>query len=243
MIPAMGGQALSRFFIFLLLGLFFTAGSDAGAFGAEQFSAGPNNRGVLSVGAYQVFPENRPSNGVYLRNRLVFTDPGFAIVDILPVSTTGRFVYLALDDAGNAVLKAYTRGADRLIRITEISPGFFQVLMFLKGLSYKKLYRIKDQKIVDALPSSRTADGPVVGPEGIVFYHIASIDRREETTEGPTFVFRLHLVQFNEDRTRHLSHAITNKRPRVRLRWLSNDRIRVRLTQGRRVTIRVSRFR
>ena len=49
--------------VLLLLVCLGWAGS---TWAAEQFPSSPTHRGIAKFGAYEVFPENRPGNAVYL---------------------------------------------------------------------------------------------------------------------------------------------------------------------------------
>lgn len=208
---------------------------------AQEFPGDPEHRGVVTVGDYQIFPENRPSNAVYLDNRLAFSVAGETLVQIIPLPQPGRFIYLTKDSDGNARLGAKLSKAEPEPRITAIGESFYHAVMVIDGVVYKKLYRIQnDLSVVDLLPSSKTADGMTLGPGGVLFYHVASAQR---TDDGNTvFGLRLHLAPSDDEPTRHLAYPILNTLPRLELDWTDANRIRYRLADDREGALSVSQF-
>lgn len=213
------------------------------ALGLEQFAASPQHGGIKISGQFQVFPENRRDNAVYFRHRLVFTLPGKTIVDVAPISRTSRFVYIARDGEAISTLKANLSPGDKLIRITEITEGIFHLRAMIGGVAYKKLYRVSGGSILDALPTSKTAEGPAASPEGVVFYHVASITRDETDAEAdPVFTLRLHFLPAGGDTVRHLPSPIFSASSTGRLRWLSKTRIRFSYGEGKGTTFNTALF-
>lgn len=213
------------------------------AVAAEQFPSSPNHRGIAPFEPYLVFPENRLGNGVYLDNQLVFESRERTVVDVLALPAEGRFAFFALNPQGQGALDVFVKGNDAKPRIQELTPGFFHVVMVLDGVVYKKMYRIIDNNVLDLLPSSKTADGPVAGPEGVVFYHVATAIR--ETEDGQSkrgFGLKLHLALFEDERTRHLDYLITNQLPELRISWLDSTRIEIGLADGRTEVLSLAQF-
>lgn len=211
------------------------------AHAAQEFPGDPEHRGVVTIGDYQIFPENRPGNAVYQDNRLVFSVPGETLVQIIPLPQPGRFIYLTKDSEGTARLGALLATSEPEPRITAIGESFYHAVMVMDGVVYKKLYRIQnDLSVVDLLPSSKTADGMTLGPGGVLFYHVASAQR---TDDGDTvFGLRLHLAPSDDEPTRHLAYPIMNTLPRLELDWTDANRIRYRLADGREGALSVSQF-
>ena len=215
----------------------------AAAVAAEQFPSSPNHRGVAPFDPYLIFPENRPGNGVYLDNTLVFEAREQTLVDVLPLPVVGRFAYFALDGQGNGALNVFVRTKDGKPRITEITQDFYQIVVVLDGVVYKKIYRIIDHNILDLLPSSKTADGPVAGPAGVVFYHVATTVRDEQAGQTKRgFGLKLHLALFQDERTRHLDALITNDLPDLKISWVDDAHLRVTHSDGRTEELSVSQF-
>ena len=213
------------------------------ALGLEQFATGPKNRGIKTIGRLQVFPENRQDNAVYFRNRLVLTLPGKTIVDVAPISRTGRFVYIARDGESVSTFNANLGPKDQLVRITEITEGIFHMRAMIRGVAYKKLYRMSGGSILDALPNSKTAEGPAASPEGVVFYHVASISNAETDAEAPPiYTLRLHFLPAGGDTVRHLPRPIFSTTVGGQLRWLSKTRIRFDFGQGKSAIFNTAQF-
>lgn len=213
------------------------------AWGMEQFAAGPNNTGIKTIGVFQLFPENRVDNAVYFRSRLVLTVPGMTIVDLAPISRTGRFVYTASDGSAGSTLKANLEKNDKLIRITEITEGIFHMRVMIGEVAYKKLYRVSGGSILDALPNSKTAEGPAASPEGVVFYHVAAITRNETDIEAPPiFTLRLHFLPAGGETVRHLAQPILSTGVTGRLRWLSKSRIRFSFGDEKQAVFNTAQF-
>lgn len=237
----MGRAALA---LAALLAAVWLAAVPADARAAEQYPSSPNHRGVAPFDPYLVFPENRPGNGVYLDNRLVFSDPGLTIVDVLPLPVQGRFVYYALEAGGQERLGVSVKPNDAQPRITAVAPGFYHAVMVLDGVVYKKMYRIIEQNILDLLPNSKTADGAVAGPTGVAFYHVATVIREEQEDGGggQSFGLRLHLALYDDERPRHLNYLVTNALPRVKIGWLDDTRLEIGLADGRTEVLSVAQF-
>jgi len=215
----------------------------AAAGAAEQFPSSPNHRGVAPFDPYLVFPENRSGNGVYLDNTLVFESKDQTIVDVLPLPVVGRFAYFALDAQGQGALSVFVRPKDGKARITPITTNFYQLVVALDGVVYKKIYRIIDHNILDLLPSSKTADGPVAGPAGVVFYHVATTVRDEENGQTKRgFGLKLHLALFQDERTRHLDALIPNDLPDLKITWLDEGHLQITHADGRTEELSVSQF-
>jgi hypothetical protein len=225
----------------LLISLTLAGPGRAG--GAEQFPSSPNHRGIAPFDPYLVFPENRPGNGVYLNNELIFSAGGRTVLDVLGLPVDGRFIYFSRNGAGAGTLGAYVLPSDAEPRITEVTDGFYHVVLVLGGVVYKKMYRIIDDNVLDLLPSSKTADGPLAGPAGVVFFHVASAVREDANGQATSaFGLKLHLALYGDERTRHLDYLIVNGLPRLKLSWLDETRLEVGLADGRTEVLSTSQF-
>jgi hypothetical protein len=210
---------------------------------ADQFPSGPNNRGIITFEPYSVFPENRPGNAVYLNNVQLFSLDNQVIIDVLPLPLEGRFAYLATDSQDKTALGVHLKDSDGPPRITRVADGFYHVVMVLDGVVYKKVYRLIDNKILDLLSASKTADGAIAGPIGVLFYHVATADKEQvDGTERPVFGLQLHLALFSEERLRHLSYLVRNTLPTLDLKWVDENRVSYRLADGRTDELSVSQF-
>ena len=201
----------------------------------QPMPTGPSHRGVVTQGAYQVFPENRPGNAVYGDGILLFSQPGLTVLDVMELPAKGRFVYVARDADQKRTLAVRTAGGDPAPRVTEVSKGYYFVVAVLDGVAYKKFYRLTGNQLLDLLPSSKTADGLAVGEPGILFFHISAIERSEGET--PKYAIRVHLAAFGEERVRHLTYPLSNAQPSITLKWLDPSRFQYTLADGRSETL------
>lgn len=213
------------------------------AIAAEQFPSSPTHRGIAKFAPYEVFPENRPGNAVYLDNTLVFTQPDLSIVSVVPLPVDGRFVYYALDSQGQGQVGVFTQTGDSKPRIQQVTPAFYHVVVVLGGVVYKKLYRVVDNNLQDLLRESKTVAGPVAGPGGVVFYHVATaINTTVDGQSQHGFGLKLHLAPYGNERVRSLTYLITNDKPSLALKWQDDTHIQVGLTDGRTQVIALSQF-
>jgi hypothetical protein len=200
---------------------------------------GSTHRGVVSVGNYQIFPENRVNNGIYADSVLMLSLPGQTLVDVGTLPPKGRFVYLARQGETRTV-GVRSGAGDPPARIAEVSPGYFYVVTVLDGAAYKKLYRVQGATLTDLLPQSKTADGVTVGEKGILFFHIGKADEPEGAV--PTFAIGLHLAVLGEARVRHLPNSLRNTLPTLKLKWLDDSTFQYTLADGTSETLSVSQF-
>lgn len=215
----------------------------ASAGAAEQFPSSPTHKGITKFAPYEVFPENRPGNAVYLDNRLIFDQPDLTIVDVVPLPVDGRFVYYALDAQGQGRVGVFTQTGDSKPRITKVTPDFYHVVVVLNGVVYKKLYRVVGSDLQDLLPASKTVDGATAGPGGVVFYHVATaINTTEDGQSKRGFGLKLHLAPYGNGHVRSLSFLITNDQPSLALTWPDDTHVQVGLTDGRTQVFSLSQF-
>ena len=115
--------------------------------------------------------------------------------------------------------------------------------VMIRGVAYKKLYRMSGETILDALPTSKTAEGPAASPEGVVFYHVAAITKNETDPEAPPiYTLRLHFLPAGGDTVLHLPGPIFSTDTGGRLRWLSKSRIRFSFGEGKRAVFNTAQF-
>ena len=211
----------------------------------QEYPSNPSHRGVVAIDAYEIFPENRPGNGVYLQKKLVLTLAGETIRHVVPLPKPGRFAYLAADGAGKTRVGLFVQAQDKLAKVTEVAPGFFHAVVTLDGVVYKKILRALDGKtVVDLLTASKTADGAVAGPRGVAFYHVSStVDAETVTSAGEKqFGLQLHVALFDEDQVRHYSFSILNTLPQLNLVWNDAEHITYTLADGRSEVLSLSQF-
>lgn len=211
---------------------------------AEQYPSGPEYRGVIQIDSYVIFPENRSGNAVYLEDKMIYSREGETILDVLPLPVEGRFIYLARDANEDMTLRVFTTSYDGKIQVKKVAEGVFHAKMDLDGVPYKKMYRLIDNKILDLLPTSKTADGPVAGASGVVFFHVASASDSEDE-EGKlkqVFGLRVHLTQGEAVRLRSLDFVVKNALPRLKIEWVDAETVAYTLDNGKREVLTLSQF-
>ena len=225
--------------LFFLAGLFSTPSQ-----AARELPSDSDHRGIVSFGAFEVFPENRVNNAIYQEGRLLLTVPGQVIKHILPLAEEGRFAYLTQDEAGQSNIGIHMKPDDPKPKIKIIAPGIFFVVNVMEGVVYKKMYRVvQNDTIVDLLQGSKTADGAVAGKNGVMFYHVAGINRSEADGKPLTeFKLRLHLLLYDDERLRHLDYPLVNTLPSLKLAWENETSITYGLADGRMETLSIAQF-
>ncbi|MEE8395009.1 MAG: hypothetical protein V3S29_03070 [bacterium] len=235
------GRFLAPFLVpCLLLG----AVAPGAALAGPERATDASHRGVVSFEPYQVFPENRPNNAVYLNNRMVLSLPGETVVFVKPLAKEGRFAYLTINEFAETNLRVFLPPTDPAPRIRQVAPPLYHVVMVMDGVVYKKMYRIlQGNTILDLLPTSKTADGAAVGETGVLFYHVSSVSRDAEG-EDPALQFglRIHLVLFEEERLRTLDYSVINTLPSLLLSWLDEASVQYQLADGRMETLSIAQF-
>jgi hypothetical protein len=204
---------------------------------AEPLPAGPANRGLVTVGSYQIFPENRPGNAVYGENVLLLSLPGQVIQDVAALPAKNRFIYLARQGE-NRTVAVRTGASDPPPRIMEVSPGYYFVVTVLDGVAYKKLLRVTGASLVDLLPLSKTADGITVGAKGLLFFHIGKMEQQVDGSSA--YSLGIHFAPFDENRVRHLPEPVRNTQPALAFKWLDDTRFQFTLADGTATTLSIA---
>lgn len=207
---------------------------------AEKLPSGPQHRGLISIGPYQIFPENRLDNGVYLDKQLLLTLNGQTIQDLIPLRAEGRFVYLARDPLGQPRLGAHLAQGEPTPRIVQAAENYFHAVMVADGVVFKKFYRITSTGIEDLLPQYKTADGITSGQIGIIFYHVASAGTNAD--EEARYGIRLHFVPLGGGPVRQLGYLIQSPAPSLKLRWISESEFEYSHGEGLSDIITIEQF-
>jgi len=224
---------------------------------AEPLPTGATHRGLIAAGAYQIFPENRLGNGVYLDGKLLFTLPGQMVIGVAQIAPRGRTIYLARTGDGKRTVGVHTLPGDTAPRLVEPVKGYQYVTAGFDGQGFKKFYRVTDAAVADLLPTSRTADGLTVGARGILFFHVgisaapaaapgtvgAPAAAGEAAAPAGAYGVRLHWLNPETGAVRHLGRTIYNSLPTLKLTWLDNGQFQYTLSDGKSETLNVSDFR
>ena len=227
-----------------LLGLMLVSFSATPVLAQRELPSDSDHKGIVAFGAYEVFPENRVSNGIYLERKLLVTQAGKAITHVLPLPEDGRFLFVTRDEAGKIELGVKLKESDPTPRVNEMGNNVFYVVMVMNEVVYKKVYRVlQNNTVMDLLPGSKTADGVTTGKAGLFFYHVSSIIRGGSTGNGQDeFNLRLHLMLYEEERLRHLDYPIINTLPNLKVAWADETSAKVTLADGREETLSIAQF-
>lgn len=214
---------------------------------AESVQTGASHRGVVPSGPYQIFPENRFSNAVYLDGILLFSLPGQTILSAAQIAPGGRLIYLARGPDGKRAIGVHTKDNEAPPRLSEPAKGYQYVIAGFDGQGFKKLFRVTDTAITDLMPASRTADGLTPGAKGILFFHVASSPGSPAPTVGElpppnTFGIRLHWLNLATGAVKHLGRPIYNQLPGLKLSWIDDDKFEYTLNDGHSETLTVADF-
>ncbi len=229
---------------YLMFGFILVGALPPAGVSGEKYPSDLQHKGVVLFEPYQVFPENRKGNAIYLNNRMVFSLPEVAITHIMPLPQEGRFVYLTRNDDGNIDLGIHLPPTDLAPRITKVAEAHYYAVMVIDGVVYKKAYRVlQNNSLVDLLPLSKTAAGLVGGEPGVVFYHISTAQKEEQNGKTVNkFGIILHLSLFDDERLRHLDYPVYNTLPRLNISWVDKSSIQYRLADGRVEVVSISQF-
>jgi hypothetical protein len=215
---------------------------------AQPLGTGPTHKGIVSAGIYQIFPENRPGNGIYLDGALLLSLPGQTILGAAQLAPGGRFIYLARGPDGKPAVGVNVLAGDTPPRLSEPVKGYEYVVSGFEGQGYKKFYRVTDAAVTDLLPASHTADGLTVGAQGVLFFHVGSTAAPAPAAPGEPapagqYGIRLHWLNPQTGAVKHLGRSIFNRLPTLKLAWLEDGPIQYTLADGTSETLSTSDFR
>jgi hypothetical protein len=238
-------DSLSGVLVRLLLAVLIAGGGWAGRIEAQPLGTGGTHKGVVPAGPYQIFPENRLGNGVYMDGTLLLSVPAQTILSAAQIAPGGRFIYVARGTDGKRLIGFNTLPGDTAPRITEPAKGFQYVVSGFDGQGYKKFFRVTDTSVADLLPTSRTADGLTSGPQGILFFHVGSTAGAApgESVPPGAYGIRLHWLNVETGSVKHLGRSIFNGAPTIKLAWLDDGRIQYTLNDGKTETLSTADFR
>ncbi len=216
----------------LLLGL-----SNA-VWAVDSLSRDETHRGVVDLRPYQIYPENRIGNGLYLEKELLITHPKQMILEIEPISMTRSHVYLYQNKTADLGLDVINSKEDGDGRIMQIDPEFYQYTN--RNLGIQRVFRIFKGKIKSLLDNTRTGTGVSVSAKHAVFYHITNsqnVNRINETGNTVTETqvsYRLHVVDRRQDGFASIYKLqIKDGRYRLNLKWENDHTVSYKGSDGK----------
>ncbi len=170
-------------------------------YSVESFPRDITHRGIVDDAPYQIYPENRIGNGIYLEKKLLDSHPERMITNIVDIKNTKSSVYLYRSESGNLGLGIIKNKDDGEARFWKVDENFYQYSNRDSGL--QRIFRIFKNKIKPLLPNVRTGRGISSSQSHVVFYHI--IDSQEVSIPNENglafkqriYTFRLHVVNKN----------------------------------------------
>ena len=227
------------FFVFTgLFLLFLPQGVKAG----ETFSRDSEHRGILDLRPYQIYPENRIGNGIYLDKKLLDTHPQRVILNITSIKNTKSYVYLFRTQNGVLGLGIVKNEADGDARFWKVDPEFYQYTNSTFGI--QRVFRIYQEKIIPLLTNIRTGAGVATSTNHAILYHItASKDITRTTSSGQeitqrVYTFRLHLINRNFKKIQSLFNLqVQDVSYRLKLKWVNEYSVSYKLSNGTEETV------
>jgi len=207
---------------------------------AQTDTTGSATRGgiVKIKDKFQIFPENRLGNTLYLKNKKLVSKENLILEDV--VEAPDGHIYRGTDENQNTIL-GYT--GDPNAQFLSMEKGFYQLNTNSEGIVRRRLYWVNNKKeIIEILPQYKTTGGLVHNQaDKAVLYHIAK-GENVVTAEGKEvyqYSFRLHIINTKTGDIRHLPETILDFSPKLRLGWSDKDTVQYFLSNGTKETIKV----
>ena len=203
-------------------------------FGYEQYSLDEKHRGILSLGKFQIFPENRIGNALYLEHQQLISFPDRVIFIAREVQGTDLVAYLYRNNSNEVLLDIYDP-SDSII-FKQIDPELYEI--WIPQLRARRLFRIYQNDIVPLLPKAKTATGLTPSSSHAAFYHISASEKvLSEENEGPSnqriYTFRIHIVNRQKAGYRTIPRfRIRNTAPSLKMEWLNQTTLQYQLSNG-----------
>ncbi len=109
---------------FLFISTVITLLTSANTTGAvEIFLRDPDHRGVIEFTPFQIYPENRVGNGIYLEKKLLDSHPQRVILNIVNIKDTDNHVYLFRSAPSKICWSAGASRDDGVLVPAQLPPG------------------------------------------------------------------------------------------------------------------------
>ena len=228
---------------FLFIPTVITLLTSANTTGAvEIFLRDPEHRGVIEFTPFQIYPENRVGNGIYLGKKLLDSHPQRVFLNIVNIKDTDNHVYLFRGLNGVLGLDIVKNNTGEDVRFWQVDPEFFQYSNRTSGT--RRVFRIFEDKIIPLLPNLRTGTGVAASQTHAVFYHISnsknvtSVNQNGQETTNRVYTFRLHLIKREfEDVVSLYDLPIKDANYLLKLVWENEYSVSYKLSNGKKYTI------
>ena len=233
---------------FLFIPIFFTLLTAENTTGAvEIFSRDSYHRGVIEFAPYQIYPENRVGNGIYLEKKLLDSHPKRVIINIVNIKHTDNHVYLYRGLNGMLGLDIVKNNTGEDVRFWQVDPEFYQYSNRTSGT--RRVFRIFEEKIIPLLPNLRTGSGVTPSKTHAAFYHISnsknvtSINQNGQKTTKRVYTFRLHVIKRDlEDLVSLYDLPIKDANYLLKLNWKNEHSLIYKLSNGKEYTIDLRKY-
>ena len=222
---------------FCILGVYFFLLSQP-TFSTKSFPRDINHRGIVKIAPYQIYPENRIGNGVYLDNKLLNSHPERMITNIVEIKNTKSSVYLYKNKSENFGLGIIKNNDDGEARFWKVDEDFYQYSNRSTGL--QRVFRIFKNKIKSLLPNVRTGRGITPSLSHIVFYHIINSQEISIPNENGqeikqrVYTFRLHVVNRSLEKLESIFNlVIKDTNYNLKLVWENEFSVSYKLNSGK----------
>ena len=200
-------------------------------FAAETFLQDDDHRGVVHVGEYQIFPEKRWGNGLYLNNELLVTFPNRQILEVYEIPNAESLVYLYAEAQQKLAMGLYDLSQQEQARIKNVDDEFYEVWVFALGI--RKIFRIYQNKIQSVAPHLRTATGVTPSHSHIAYYHITNSEVIEvDGANQRVYDFRIHILKREAAEPQNLNMIVRDSRSILKLSWVDARTLRYELSDG-----------
>ena len=213
----------------------------------EIFSRDTDHRGVIEFAPFQIFPENRVGNGIYLEKKLLDSHPQRVVLNILNIKDTDNHVYLYRSLNGVLGLDIVKNDTGEDVRFWQVDPEFYQYSNRTSGT--RRVFRIFEEKIIPLLPNLRTGTGVATSQTHAVFYHISnsknvrSVNQNGQETENRVYTFRLHVIKRDlEDAVSLYNLPIQDANYLLKLVWENEYSVSYRLSNGKKHIIDLRKY-
>ena len=208
----------------------------------ETFSRDSQHRGIIDVAPYQIYPENRLGNGIYLNKKLLDSHPQRVILNITKIKNTESYVYLFRSQNDVLGLDIVKSEADGDARFWKVDTEFYQYTNNTFGI--QRVFRIFNDKVIPLLSNLRTGAGVKTSKDHAIFYHITGskdvkiINSSGQELNQRAYTFRLHLVHRNREKIRSLKNIeIQDFSYNLKLEWVNEYSVSYNLSSGKKEII------
>ena len=234
----------NMFFVFIALLLLLLP---QGVSAVKTFPRDSEHRGIVDLSPYQIYPENRMGNAIYLEKKLLDSHPQRVILNITSIKNTKSYVYLFRSQKGVLGLDIVKNDADGDARFWRIDPEFYQYTN--RDFGIQRVFRIFQNKVVPLLAHLRTGGGVATSTNHAIFYHITdSKDITRTNSSGQQFTqkvynFRLHLINRNFEKIQSLLNLqVQDISYSLKLKWVNEYSISYKLSNGKIETVDLRKY-